>query len=510
MKYRLLFAAALSCAAVLSCNEEDLDQLDPNNVTPESFFTLPSQIESGLYGGYAVQQGVNLGSRLYFFLNDLRGGELAGTQALIGSLPRFINGTSLSTDGEVGSYWSALFEIIHHMNTTLEGIERTRARPDNTISDADLNAFAGEARFLRGWAYNELATHYGGVPLYSAVVLTPDDAKARSTEAETFDFAQADLAFAAANLPATRPQGIRGRATSGAALAILGRSHMQENELDEAKTALEAVVASGTYSLVEDFNLLFTEENDFLSENIYEIVFSAIGDFDWSGSGVTADSKTVRAQEYGPFWHNVQPSLQFMQAFAQESCGESYTDPRFAGTFVFRGDSIGGPEQRGIYSPNGNGTSVDLCGRNVYAGVYKYGVFYKELQGSYRTATTNLIIMRYADVLLLLAEIEARQGDDAAARGYLAQVRNRVGAPGVETTEFASNLVRAVQYERTVELAYEQIRWRDLRRWRDAGILPAEYEIPSYEPNDRVLPIPNGEIINNPSLTQADQNPGYN
>ena len=509
MKYKILLTAAAICAAVTACDEEDLVQLDPNSTTPENFFTLESQIESGLYSAYAVQQGVNMGSRLYFFLNDLRGDELMGTQALIGSLPRFLRGESLSTDGEVTSYWTALYQMIHYVNTTLEGIAN-----NEELDEGILLALEAEGRFLRGWAYNELATHYGGVPIYTERAQVVSDAKPRSTEAETFDFAQADLAFAAENLPASRDEGAQGRATSGAAYAILGRSHMQQNELSEAKTALEAVVASGEYRLVERYGALFEEENNFLPESIYEIVFSPIGDFDWNGTGAGTASKMVRAQEYGPAWHNVQPSLDLLSHFVTNECeGEGYTDPRYRETVIFRGDEVvsrSTGEVLGTYSPNANGTTVDLCGTSLYPGSYKYGVLYKEIPGGYRTTTTNLIIMRYADVLLLLAEIEARQGNDEAALAYVQQIRDRVGARPIEESPFADDVLRLVQYERTVELALEQVRFRDIKRWRDADILPAEYELDYYEPNDRVLPIPNSEIINNPNLTQADQNPGYN
>ena len=499
---------ALACMAfALGCNEEDLVQLDPNNVTPENYFALESQVESGIFAAYSVQQGVNLGSRLYFFLNDLRGGELVGTQALIGSLPRFLNGTSLATDGEVNAYWTALYQMVHYSNTTLEGIARNRARGAEGLDPDVLDALEGEARFLRGWAYNELATHYGGVPIYTSVVTSVDGAQPRSSEAETFDFAQADLLFAAENLPLTRMGDDLGRATSGAAYAILGRSHMQENELDAAKTALEAVVDSDVYALVADYDELFTEENGFLSENIYEIVFAPIGDFDWGGTGSGADSKNVRAQEYGPAWHNVQPNVEFMRLFANEACGDDYTDPRFNSVFLFQGDEIA--NGAGTYEPNQNGTTVDYCGSEVYPGVYKYGVYYKEVPGGYRTTSTNIQIMRYADVLLLLAEIEARQGDEDTARDYLNEVRDRVGAPTIDDDVSGNDLLRAVQYERTVELALEQIRWRDLKRWRDAGILPSEYELSSFEPNDRVLPIPQDEIVNNTNISQSDQNPGY-
>lgn len=507
MKSKLIMAAALAATVTYSCNEDDLVQLDPNNTTPENFFTLESQIESVIYSAYSVQQSVNLGSRLYFFLNDLRGDELMGTQALIGSLPRFLRGESLSTDGEVGGYWSALFQMVHHANTALSGIAA-----NESLDEEVLIPLEAEARFLRGWAYNELATHYGGVPIYTDVVDGVAGALPRSEEGETFDFAQEDLAFAADNLPATRPDGLQGRATSGAALGILARSHMQENELGPARAALEAVIESEQYRLVERFGALFEEENNFLPEVLYEIVFSPLGAFDW-GDGSMPDSRMVRAQEYGPAWHNVQPSLDLLQHFETEICNGEYTDPRFDETVLFRGDSIisrATGETLGAYEPNANGTTVDLCGTELYPGTYKYGVYYKEIPGGFRLTTTNLIIMRYADVLLLLAEIEAREGNDDAAFALVDQVRDRVGARSVEDSPYADDALRAVQYERTVELALEQVRFRDLKRWRDGGILPDEYELDYYEPDDRLLPIPNREIINNPSMDQSSQNPGYN
>ena len=502
MKSKLIIVLGV-LAAVYACQEEDLDQFDPNSVTPDRYFQLEEEIDAGLYAAYSVLQSQNLGSRLYYYLNDLRGGELMGTDALIGSLPRFVSGSSLATDGEVDGYWTALYRIVHYSNTTIAGIDRNELLPDSVLTP-----LRGEARFLRGWAYNELATHYGGVPLYDSVVASVNDAQPRATEAEAFDFAQADLAAAAEVLPLSRPEGDRGRATRGAALAFLGRSHMQENDLDAAKAALEQVVALGRYELNDDYGMLFTEENSFLSESIFEIVFAPFGDFDWGAAGDAADSKTVRAQEYGPVWHNVQPSAFIVGAYANEDCGDSYTDPRLRENIVFRGDTIanGG----GVYAPNANGSTVSYCTGDVYPGVYKYGVMYKEVPPGYRTATTNLILIRYADVLLLLAEIEARQGNSDAAREYLNRVRSRVGVPPVEDTEFADDLVRAVQQERTVELAFEQVRFRDAKRWNDAGILPGELQIPGFEPNERVLPIPQREITNNPNISPGDQNPGFN
>lgn len=497
-----LTAAVLLAA---SCNEDELVQLDPNSLTPATYFSTQEQVEAPLFASYGAQQSSRLGSRLYFFINDLRSDEVAGTQALFATGQRLTRGEQLPTDGEINEFWTGLYRMVHHANTALEGFEINRSREEALDEDV-LSTLTGEARFLRGWAYNELATHFGDVPLYMQRVTEADGTQGRAPRAEVMDFAQADLAAAADLLPDEWEAKFQGRATRGAALGILARSHMQEGELAEARAALETIIEEGNYALVDDYGSLFTEENDFLDESLYEIVFSPIGGFNWNGEGVGAAARSVRAQEYGPNWHNVQPTQRFVEAFSSEECGDDFTDPRLAENVLFRGDTI--PNGDTILQ-NLNGSFFVYCDADsVYASWYKYGVYYKETPGGFRLTNTNLLIMRYADVLLLLAEIEARQGDDEAARSLVNQVRERAGVPALED-ESGDELLFAVQHERFVELGGEQVRFRDLQRWRDDGILPDEYELSYYQPKDRLLPIPQSEIVNNPNISVDDQNPGY-
>ncbi len=505
MKIKLLTTLAIVGLMSHACNEEDLVQLDPNNTTPEKYFSLKSQIEASLFSGYAALQSNRIGARWYFFINDLRSGELVGTSALFTTGQRIAKGQQIPTDNEIGEFWTGLYRMVHYSNTTLEGIEN-----NTTLDEATLNPLRAEARFLRGWAYNELATHFGGVPLYQARVETPEGAVGKSSEAEVLDFAQEDLKFAAENLPESWGANDKGRATRYSAQGILARSYMQQDELAAAKPVLEGIVSSGKFSLQDRFGANFEEENNFLPESLFEIVYSQVGDFNWNGEGTGKNERSVRAQEYGPSWHNVQPSPQLIKAFPWTACGQSYTDPRLKETVIFKGDTLKSGQ---VLNQNVNGQSFDICGRSIYPSTYKYGVYYKELPGGYRTTNTNLVIMRYADVLLLLAEVEARTGSAERARELVNQVRTRAGAPRLQDSGIpnadGAQLVTAVQKERQIELALEQIRFRDIKRWRDAGILPADMELSYYTPKDRVLPIPQAEIVNNTSLSQADQNPGY-
>ena len=508
MKLKAILLCGL-LAIGFGCSEEDLTRLDPGRVVPENYFQNEQQIESAILSAYSTLRSGPLVSRWYFFINDLRDDQHMATSSLtiLLSIP---GGNAAATDNEMREHWTALYLLIHRANTALDGIAA------NTTVDEDVKrTLEAEARFLRGWAYNELATQWGGVPIYTSRLTDLAGFKPRSTREESFAQAQSDLQFAAENLPATRPDAQLGRATSGSALGFLGRSYMETDNLDGAKAALEAIVSSGQYSLEENFGDLFVEENDFTSESLFEVVYAPIGDYNWNGFGTGdgSDSKSVRAQEYGKAWRNVAPTADLVNLYENELDGCDYTDPRLRETVIFEGDTYAnGTEVFDDARPNS--PAIDYQGTPTNASFYKYEVYYKLNPGEFYTSTTNYILMRYADVLLLLAEIEARQGDLDAARAYANQVRARVGIPDLEDScvpnATQEELIKAIIDERGKELASEAVRARDLRRWDRYGVIDAGDYLDYWTDRELLLPIPLQEITTNPEISQADQNPGYN
>ena len=509
MKLKALLLFGLF-AIGFGCSEENLTRLDPGRVVPENFFQNEQQIESAILSAYSTLRSGPLVSRWYFFINDLRDDHHMPTSSLtiLLSVP---GGNINPADNEMREHWTALYLLIHRANTALDGIDN-----NTTVSDDAKNRLAAEARFLRGWAYNELATQWGGVPIYTSRVTTLDQFQPRSSREESFAQAQSDLQFAAENLPETRQDDQLGRATRGSALGFLARSYMETDNLDEAKAALEAVVASGRYSLVEDFGDLFVEENDFTSESLFEVVYAPIGDYNWNGFGTGdgSDSKSVRAQEYGKAWRNVAPTSDLVNLYENELAGCDYTDPRLRETVIFAGDNYGPGDTLVFDDARPNSPPIDYQGTSDTASFYKYEVYYKLDPGEFYTSTTNYILMRYADVLLLLAEIEARQGNLEAARGYANQVRERAGVPALEEScvpnATQEELIKAIVDERGKELASESIRARDLRRWDRYGVIDAADYLDYWTDRELLLPIPLQEILTNTEVTQADQNPGYN
>ena len=510
MRLRILLLAGVLFAVSYGCNEDDLVQLDPNRVVPENFFQTEGQLEAAVISGYASIRSQHLTLRHYYFLYDLMDDQHVGTSALQ-IAPEIVRGQQVATSIHITQFFDAYYDLIHRMNTALDGIAA-----NTTVDEGIKTSLEAEAKFLRGWAYNEVATLWGGAPIYTTRALSLDDYKPRSSREEVFAQAQADLRFAADNLLVNREANQIGRGDKGAALGFLARSLMQSQNVAEAKPVLQQIVDLNKYKLLENFGDNFTEENDFLGEALFEVVFAQNGEYNWDDSGDSpwggGNSRSARAQEYGPSWRNMVPTSKLLYAFSNEAKGDTYTDPRLAQTVIFEGQTYGLNNEFTL-AINPNSPPVEYNGKEVYANFYKYGVYYKEDPGGFRLTNTNFLLMRYADVLLLLAEAEARTGGDLAkARELINQVRARAGVPLLDAAGIpnatADQIMQAVIAERQVELVSEQVRGRDLRRWHRAGIINAE-AILGYSEEKFLFPIPQNEIVNNPMISQADQNPSY-
>ncbi|WP_420459023.1 RagB/SusD family nutrient uptake outer membrane protein [Neolewinella sp.] len=509
MRIKLLLSLGLLLVISFACNEDDLVQLNPNLVTPDKFFQDAGQLETAVLSGYASLRSQHMTLRHYYFIHDQMDDDHLATSANQIE-PLLVVGQQNASSLVIRQHFDAHYDMIHRMNTALDGIAG-----NETVDDATKLNLEAEAKFLRGWSYNEVATLWGRAPIYTTRALSLDEYAPISERDAVFAQAQSDLRFAMDNLPEDRPGSEIGRATKGAAMGFLARSLMQSGNVAGAKPILQQIVDSGKYSLNENFGDNFTEENYFTPESLFEVVFAQNGAYNWDDAGDSnwggGNSRSARAQEYGPFWRNIIPSSEALNAFASEVKGDRYTDPRFAETIIIEGQTyLGGTEE---FVLNRNSDPIEYNGEEIWANFYKYGVYYKEVPGGFRLSNTNFILMRYADVLLLLAEAEVRtDGDLDKARSLINQVRARAGAPNLDDSGIANGstdeLMAAVIKEREVELMSEQVRGRDLRRWHAAGIVNAE-AILGYKEGKFVLPIPQDEITNNPMVSQADQNPGY-
>ncbi|GAB3890689.1 RagB/SusD family nutrient uptake outer membrane protein [Larkinella knui] len=495
---------------MVGCQESDLDKLNPNGVTVDNFYKNGAELSSAVNAVYAMAKANTLTSREWFFLLDLRSDDVAaGGGQLETPRNQLLLGSHTTDNGVASAVWQGFYRLIHRANATIDLSTKVA-----DLSAADKARLLAETRFLRAWSYFDLVTLWGGVPLYKSYVTSVEGALPRATEKEVYDFIIADLKAAQEALPATYDANNLGRATKGAAQMLLARVYLQQADYASAKTELQKIITSGTYSLVDEYSDNFTEENEFNKESIFEInFFPAGGNYNWDadGNGATAGTETVRTQEYSAIgWRNIIPSNSLLNEFEKTATG---TDPRFAKSFYVTGDKYN-LDKSVLTDAAQNGNSSVVDGKTMKVSWRKFSLMYKTDQ-SFLTGGINQRIMRYAETLLAMAEVENEIGSPAEAVKYLNMVRARksVAMPAYPTAAFPvstkDQVFTAIVHERRVELSGEQVRFRDILRWRKANKLKAEPFSYFQKNKHELLPIPQQEVDNNPKIEPTNQNPGY-
>lgn len=513
MRKIILLTGLFIVSFILSCKEDSLDKVNPNGVTLDTYFTNDAELVAGVNSVYALVQSNALCSREWFFTHDLRGDEMAtGGGQLETPRNQLLIGVNDAGNSVSGSVWLGWFRVIHRANVVLAGAANSKGS-----TEAIKNRVTGEARFLRAWAYYELGTLWGGVPIYKEFVKSVEGANPRSTQKEVYDFVIADLKAAETLLPTTYPAAQLGRATKAAVNTLLARTYLQLGDYTNAKAELQKVVDSGLYKIVDNYLDLTNEEGEFNTESIFEIVYApSNGAYNWGGDGdgTSVQEETVRTQEYSAVgWRNLIPSNKILNDYERTSKGDTKDDPRYDMSYWKPGDKFN----------NGNSTMTDdrvqgnssvVDGKTVKISWRKYSILYKIDNGFY-TAGINMRIMRYADVLLMLAECENELGNSAKAIDLMNQIRARksVAMPNYPTSNYKcsnkAEVFAAIQHERFVELAAEQVRNYDILRWRKNKKLTSEPISYFVANKHELLPIPQSEIDNNPKIDIKDQNPGY-
>ena len=510
----VLAAGVIAAVVTFSCNKGKLDTKSIRAVATANYFTNSGQLSEATNAVYSAWSGSNLVGREWFFLHDLRsddvatgGGqlELARGQLLTGI------GANDPSNAIMVSNWNTLYTVIHRASTVTDNA------PHITDNPALVAVRVAEARFLRGWAYFDLASQWGSVPIYTTAVTDPTKSSPKSPQSAVFAQAVSDLTAAATALPGKTGTD-QGRATASAANAMLARVLMQTGDYAGAKAALLKIPTTGAdgYSLNARYLDNFEEETEFSPESIFEIIYVDKGDnnYNWGGNGEgdgsTADRTTVRNQEYCPLaWRNLIPSNRVINEFENVATGAAKTDPRYSYSIYQSGDVYDNHPGPGAVLLDGdqNGNSSVKNGVTVKASWRKFMLIYKEdkVTAGFHPGSNNQRILRYAEVLLNLAECENELGNTAASVGYLNQVRARadVAMPPYPTAQFPigtkAQVAAAIIHEKTVEMADEQVRNVDILRWRAKGYFATE-PLTWYTAGTQYLPIPQAEVDNNSKL----------
>ncbi|WP_215239657.1 RagB/SusD family nutrient uptake outer membrane protein [Dyadobacter helix] len=500
MKKYSLILGFISALTLLSSCEKQLDKVNPNAVTSENYFKTSKELEKGVNAAYTTLNGSYLVGNCYIWLHDLRSDDFVGT-TLADDRGEILRGTHGVNNSYIERVWKGFYIVIHRANVVINNTVEND--PDDSGNQLK-NRVVAEAKFLRAFSYFELASLWGGVPLITKPVSDFSGFVARSTQKAIYEAAIADLKEAAGVLPASYGAADNGRATQGAANALLGRIYMQMNDYANAKMYLEKVRTSNLYSLVGNSNENFQEETEFNKESVFEVVFSP-------NPSAAEDEGDDYAQ--GLYRESTNGTRQY-----DMNTGNGVVLPAPGLKAGFEKDDI--RKKTAIYEV-GDTWAGGLMTQESWK---KYTLSYKNAMPGNVASGINRRLIRYAEVLLMLAECENETGNLPGAIARLNEVRSRADLKAAKlslypTAAFPCNtpdeVLKAVMHEKKVELAGEQVRNRDIIRWRAAGKLALLGGEPiSYFQASKhgLLPIPQSEIDRNIALGSAGvpaQNPGY-
>lgn len=377
-----------------------------------------------------------------------------------------------ASNGPISNFWQYRYKGILRCNIAIDRIATVDTQDTETR-----DRLVAEARFLRGFYYFELVRNFGGVPLMTSYVLPEEvEGVTRATAEEVYAFIEADLQAAAEILP-QRSAAVVGHATRGAALGLLGKVYLYQEKWQEAHDVLQTVINEGEYQLLQEFGQVWDLEYDNSVESLFEIQY----EYD-AVQAVGGSLATVTGARNGPGdgWSWCQPTANLEQAYIdagdterlrwtiiKAGCTEIAGEDQFE-TFVENNSTVSNAQELiEQYGWDENCYIIDPAQHKSARIIRKYFLPLADRPEIYNTdkSPLNHRLLRYADVLLMYAEACNELGDDAAARDALNQVRARVDLDPVTSSGW--DLRNAIRLERRLELAFEQNRLYDIRRWTD-------------------------------------------
>ena len=567
-RYKLFLSCAASLLLMSGCY--DLDVYPEDALSSGTFFQTQDHADQAMMAVYSLMTDEDAFGRQFGF-------DALGTVGVGYDGPAYPNigrGTYTTTEGAVSGKYETMYEGISRANVVLQNVDNC------DMDDALKTQYKAEARFMRALYYFELLNYFGGVPIYDETTVVASDflnmTKARNTAEEVRAFIIADLDAAIASLPEAWDSSNLGRATSGAATALKGKVLLYNKQYSEAATCFETVRNSGQYALYSDYAGLFKPEGDASSEMIFAVQnIGGVG----QDYGMPTTFYMGSRSSYGSCWNNVMAATDFVDSYewkdgrpfdwnevipgfnesddvkketfyatlsgdltevtsypaARETLLEMYDqrDPRMQASVIlpytmYKGWVSNAPKDCEYVITATAGQTNETNGfirvnGNYYMYLWRKFVAEYDMDGAINNRADtpiNFPIIRYADVLLMLAECYNEMDRPTDAVALVNEVRARVDMPGINSgpdylrATTKDEVFQRIKHEREVELSAEGHSFNDMKRWGLLETLAGEvkgfngnvYYTRVVRERDYLWPIPQNEMDRNPNMTQ---NPGW-
>ncbi|OQP38869.1 hypothetical protein A4H97_19365 [Niastella yeongjuensis] len=474
-----------------ACSEKDLDITPTDKLSDATVWTdsasasfFLNDVYNSLNAGPYPTVFTNLPSEISNDpLDNFTDNTTYGPSSGLASASLFDNSSYGPLNTCFDAQWKNMYANIRKCNLF---IEKVTAAP---FADNTKKTMLAECRFLRAYYYRQLMDLYGGVPLITGVLSndgSQDIFYARNTYAECVDFIQKECDEIYADLPLTVTGKNIGRATKGAALALKGEEELYAGKYEAAaathKKIIDEMGNGKVYDLFPDYAGLFYANNENNKEVIFDIQFAPVIKIKTINQywGVVELAK-------GGGWGSCDPTQNLVDEYeftdgktaAEASADYDPTHPylnrekRFYASIIYDGCTWRG---KTIYTrtdvPN-NANEINLTNKPGNAG--RTGYFTKKLQDSTIGSSpstldgTNVIVLRYAEVLLNYAEAQNESvGPDASVYDAINKVRKRAGQPALPAGLNVDQMRQRIRHERRIEFAFEGKRFYDIMRWRIA------------------------------------------
>ncbi|MCL3850552.1 RagB/SusD family nutrient uptake outer membrane protein [Parabacteroides sp. GYB001] len=463
-KYVITSVALVIGLMSTSCDSQ-LEQINPNKATEDTFWKDEADFElaltscytplkNALNGGYYGTRGVMMRiarADEVEFRNDI-------SDVFQACYFTNTNGNALS-QGMFYQFYNALYRT----NSIMQKLDEK----GGDFSEDFVNKVKAECLFIRGFYLFQLGKEFKDAPLRLTASQSPSTFPLeKSSQADIWAQAESDLKTAASLLPVKND--VVGKPTKGAAYAILGKIYVYLEKFNEAIDVLEPLTqAPYTYTLVDDFAWNFDEAHENNAESIFELLMEPVGGTDIWGDGenINSTQTNTRPKEYAAAeaggWYEANPTRQMMNLFLKEKDKDGNTDYRARSSVAWDYPGC-------MYYLKDFRTIIPEAKWNTYW-ILKYQNWNtQEAESDPAMSSINERAVRYADVVLLLAESYLRSADRqniTKAIGYINQIRERANLNPYSGASSFEAVFQDLEHQRALEFFVEGERFYDLRRW---------------------------------------------